>query len=212
LTCSQTVVNDLARTLDDEGDTAALQVAILSFLNALINYKAGEESLEFRLHLRYEFLMLGIQPLITRLRFLGISQLNKHIEIFEYVRVEDEKEFAGRLNIMERVDYTNVMNMTGLLQKKTAYTPAYVHLVSLLYHCLLLPVGDPNYEKYWRLMDRIIQQIVIQQDHGVDPDVSPLSVNVQKLVFNLLQEDEQRTLIKHVEDMKKGNYSISSLS
>ena len=40
----QTIVNDLARTLDDENDTANLQVAILSFLNALINYKAGEVS------------------------------------------------------------------------------------------------------------------------------------------------------------------------
>ena len=34
---------DLARSLDeDDSDSAALQVAVLSFLNALINYKAGE--------------------------------------------------------------------------------------------------------------------------------------------------------------------------
>uniref|UniRef100_A0A1X7UZJ0 FH2 domain-containing protein n=2 Tax=Amphimedon queenslandica TaxID=400682 RepID=A0A1X7UZJ0_AMPQE len=157
----QTVVMDLARSLDeDDSDSAALQVAVLSFLNALINYKAGEESLEFRLHLRYEFLMLGIQPIIARLRFLAIPQLIKHIEIFEFVRIEDEKEFTAQLNIMERVDYTNVINMASLLQKKTAYTPAYVNLVSLLYHCLLLPVGDPNYDKYWRLIDRMLLKYV----------------------------------------------------
>ncbi|XP_011403575.1 PREDICTED: disheveled-associated activator of morphogenesis 1-A-like, partial [Amphimedon queenslandica] len=97
----QTVVMDLARSLDeDDSDSAALQVAVLSFLNALINYKAGEESLEFRLHLRYEFLMLGIQPIIARLRFLAIPQLIKHIEIFEFVRIEDEKEFTAQLNIV----------------------------------------------------------------------------------------------------------------
>ncbi len=40
---------------------------------------------------------------------------------------------------MERVDYSNVLKMAEMLQRKTAYTPAYVHLVSLLYHCLLIP-------------------------------------------------------------------------
>ena len=40
---------------------------------------------------------------------------------------------------MERIDYTNAVKMTDVLQRKTAYTGAYVHLISLLYHCLLLP-------------------------------------------------------------------------
>ena len=33
---------DLGRTLDEDEDMSSLQVAIFSFLNALINYKAGE--------------------------------------------------------------------------------------------------------------------------------------------------------------------------
>ena len=33
---------DLARSLDEDQETHNLQIAILSFLNALINYKAGE--------------------------------------------------------------------------------------------------------------------------------------------------------------------------
>lgn len=62
--------------------------------------------------------MLGIQPIIARLHSLGIAQLSKsvyihlllylnyfnflfrHIEIFEFVRIEDEKEFAARLRIV----------------------------------------------------------------------------------------------------------------
>ena len=43
------------------------------------------------------------------------------------------------LKQMERIDYSNVLKMADLLQKKTAYTSAYVHLISLLYHCLLIP-------------------------------------------------------------------------
>ena len=44
-------------------------------------------------------------------------------------------------------------------------------------------VGDAHYEKYWRLIDRMVQQAVIQQDHGVDPDISPIPINIQKLVL-----------------------------
>lgn len=35
---------DLTRSLEDRQDSASLQIAILSFINVVINYKAGEVS------------------------------------------------------------------------------------------------------------------------------------------------------------------------
>ena len=64
----QTIVNDLDRSIGAYRDDVGLKTAIMSFLNALLNYGPGEDNLEFRLHLRYELLMLGIQPVIDKLR------------------------------------------------------------------------------------------------------------------------------------------------
>ena len=64
----QTIVNDLDRSVGAYRDDVGLKTATMSFLNALLNYGPGEDNLEFRLHLRYELLMLGIQPVIDKLR------------------------------------------------------------------------------------------------------------------------------------------------
>lgn len=58
----QGIINDLERSTGAHRDELGLKTAIMSFVNAVLSYGPGEESLEFRLHLRYEFLMLGIQP------------------------------------------------------------------------------------------------------------------------------------------------------
>ena len=40
----QTLIVDLTRSLDEPQDSANLQIAVLSFFNAMINYKAGQVS------------------------------------------------------------------------------------------------------------------------------------------------------------------------
>jgi hypothetical protein len=51
----------------------------MSFVNAILNYGPGQENLDFRLHLRYEFLMLGIQPIIDKLRGHENETLNRSV-------------------------------------------------------------------------------------------------------------------------------------
>jgi len=72
----------------------SLKTAILSFLNALLNYGPGEQSLEFRLHLRFELLMLGIEAVVEKLKAIQNENIDKHIQFFEMVRAQDEHEFA----------------------------------------------------------------------------------------------------------------------
>lgn len=75
----QGIVNDLDRSTGIYRDEVNLKTAIMSFVNAVLNYGPGQESLDFRLHLRYEFLMLGIQPVIDKLRGHENETLNRSV-------------------------------------------------------------------------------------------------------------------------------------
>lgn len=54
-------------------------------------------------------------------------------------------------------------------------------LCLLLFYFIYI-VDDPLYVKYWKLIDRLIQQVVLQQRQGIDPDVSPASINVDSVL------------------------------
>ncbi|CAI8048375.1 Disheveled-associated activator of morphogenesis 2 [Geodia barretti] len=203
----QTLIVDLGRSLDEPQDSANLQIAVLSFFNAVINYKAGQESLEFRMHLRHELLLLGILPITDHLRALNITHLNRHLEIFELVRVEDERELAARLDTVH-VDSNSLKSMIELLHRKTVHTVAHANLLSVIYHCILLPIDDPLYSKYWQLIDRLVQQVVLQQRKGVDPDSAPLPINVDNLIQKLLREDEIKAIQWEAEEVKKEEEKI----
>ena len=134
----QTIVNDLDRSIGAYRDDVGLKTAIMSFLNALLNYGPGEDNLEFRLHLRYELLMLGIQPAIDKLRAHENQTLDRHLDFFDMVRAEDERELARRYDEIH-VDTKSATSMFECLRKKLTHSPAYPHFLSLLQHALLLP-------------------------------------------------------------------------
>lgn len=184
----QTLIVDLDRSWGNYVDELALKIALMSFINAIIRWGPGEDSLEFRLHLRYEFLMLGVQPVIEKLRGLQNDILDKHLDAFEFYRAEDEREWARRYEEVH-VDTKSASSMFKLLQGKLQYSAAYPHFLSLLHHLLLLPtdIGAPD---HWILFDRILQQLVTQSEDGQDREIALLDINVNSIVKLITNERE----------------------
>ncbi|XP_032597207.1 disheveled-associated activator of morphogenesis 1 isoform X2 [Drosophila grimshawi] len=228
----QSIVNDLDRSTYAYRDNVNLKTALMSFVNAVLNYGPGQENLEFRLHLRYEFLMLGIQPVIDKLRTHENETLDRHLDFFEMVRAEDEKEFARRFN-EEHVDTKSAGSMFELLRRKLSHSPAYPHMLSLLQHMLLLPYTG-HCTEHWLLIDRVVQQIVLQveqrpssdlisdpddpgkqlklasESHVHDPDVAPLQIDVSKLVRLLVKEEQLTQARKRADELERENFEVQS--
>ncbi|XP_061468430.1 disheveled-associated activator of morphogenesis 1 [Rhineura floridana] len=205
----QTLINDLDRSTGRYRDEVSLKTAIMSFINAVLSQGAGVESLDFRLHLRYEFLMLGIQPVIDKLREHENSTLDRHLDFFEMLRNEDELEFAKRFELVH-IDTKSATQMFELTRKRLTHTDAYPHFMSILHHCLQMPYKrNGNTVHYWLLLDRIIQQIVIQNDKGQDPDSTPLeNFNIKNVVRMLVNENEVKQWKEQAEKMRKEHHEL----
>ena len=55
----------------------------------------------------------------------------------------------------------------------------WISFVSLPSHSL----DEPGVSRrLWQLIDRVVQQIAIQEDDGGDPDVAPLDINVNYIL------------------------------
>ncbi|KAJ8274874.1 hypothetical protein COCON_G00094990 [Conger conger] len=205
----QALLNDLDRSTGRYRDEVSLNTAIMSFINAVLSQGAGETSLEFRVHLRYEFLMLGIQPIIDKLRSHENSTLDRHLDYFEMLRNDDELTLSKRFDTVH-IDTKSASQVFDLIRKKMNHTDAYPHFISILHHCLLMPYKrSGNTVQYWLLLDRIVQQIVLQNDKGHDPDVTPLeNFNVKNVVRMLVNENEVKQWKEQAEKMRKERHEL----
>lgn len=183
----QRLVNDLDRSTGKYREEVNLKTAIMSFINAVIKYGAGEESLEFRIHLRYEFLMLGLQPVIDKMRSLENATLDRHLNFFEMVRNEDERTMAKRFEMIH-VDAKSATSMFDVLKKKIAHSESYPSFLSVLQHLLLLPKNGRSVH-HWSLIDRLLQQIVLQYDDGGNPDIAPFDINFKDVIEKVINQD-----------------------
>ncbi|NWT69409.1 DAAM2 protein, partial [Prunella himalayana] len=205
----QSLLNELDRSMGRYRDEVNLKTAIMSFINAVLNAGAGEDNLEFRLHLRYEFLMLGIQPVIDKLRGHENATLDRHLDFFEMVRNEDDLELAKRFDLIH-IDTKSASQMFELIKKRLKHTDAYPYLLSILQHCLQMPYkrNGGNFQQ-WQLLDRILQQIVLQDERGDDPDIAPLeNFNVKNIIKMLVNENEVKQWRDQAEKFRKGEFIL----
>ena len=175
----QSLISDLCKDDEAESDEQSdhYKTAVLSFINASLKYGAGENSLEFRLHLRYEFLMLGLGAVLENLRQRESDSIMKHIEFFERFRLDDEEAIAKRFQV-DHVDCRDEEAMLSVIRNKLYASEAYPDFLSLMMHMCLMPFGSSRNVCYWRILNKFTQQLVLQKEDGSNPDVE-----VGKLTF-----------------------------
>ncbi|CAN0376332.1 unnamed protein product [Lampetra planeri] len=178
-----------------------LKVACMQLINALVT---SVDELDFRLHLRSEFMRCGLVDLLPELRKLENEELEVQLKVFDENREEDSLELSHRYHdIRLEIEYPlEVFSVVANVVKDTA---AEGFLLSLLQHLLLVRNDFYARPQYYRLVDECVSQIVLHRG-GCDPDFrhgKRFCLDVEHLIEGMVDKEKSAEIERKVEELAK---------
>ncbi|EGD78845.1 hypothetical protein PTSG_01821 [Salpingoeca rosetta] len=193
----QTVVMELARKTQNLAYDAEAKMKVLSLLNAVICGGPGRRSVAFRLHIRNELEAFGLRQILAQLKRIKHPQLQRHIEIYEEVALDDEDELAEAMQLPEQtiVDQQSLVAMAEALDTSFKATPGYVFLKSAFAHMMLLSTSSnlTILPYKLRLIDEVIRHVSMREEDGsvaLDLDITPFDLNIKDIISHYTNKDE----------------------
>ncbi|XP_036775523.2 protein diaphanous homolog 2 isoform X3 [Manis pentadactyla] len=142
-----------------------LQVACMQFINALVT---SPYELDFRIHLRNEFLRSGLKAMLPDLKEKENDELDIQLKVFDENKEDDLTELSHRLNDI-RAEMDDMNEVYHLLYNMLKDTAAENYLLSILQHFLLIRNDYFIRPQYYKIIEECVSQIVLHCS-GMDPD------------------------------------------
>ncbi|XP_071425813.1 protein diaphanous homolog 2 isoform X2 [Pithys albifrons albifrons] len=157
-----------------------LQVACMQLINALVTFP---EELDFRIHLRNEFLRCGLKKILPALKEKENDELDIQLRVFDENKDEDHFELSHRLNDI-KAEMDDVNEVFHLLYNMLKDTSSENYFLSILQHFLLIRNDYYVQPQYYKIIEECVSQIVLHCS-GTDPDFKyrgRMDVNFTNLV------------------------------
>ncbi|XP_073899387.1 protein diaphanous homolog 3 isoform X3 [Castor canadensis] len=146
-------------------NSVQLQVACMQLINALVT---SPDDLDFRLHIRNEFMRCGLKEILPILKHIKNDGLDIQLKVFDEHKEEDFIEFSHRLEDI-RAEFDEASDVYNTVWNTVKETRAEGYFISVLQHLLLIRNDYFIREQYFKLIDECVSQIVLHRD-GMDPD------------------------------------------
>ncbi|XP_061542679.1 protein diaphanous homolog 2 isoform X4 [Phycodurus eques] len=144
-------------------DAQQLQVACMQFINALVT---SPDDLDFRVHLRNEFLRCGLKKILPELK--ETEELDIQLKVFNENKEEDSIELSHRLDDI-RAEMDDMNEVYHLLSNMVKDTGSEAYLLSILQHLLLIRNDYYIRPQYYKVIEECVSQMVLHRS-GMDPD------------------------------------------
>uniref|UniRef100_A0A8C1J1E5 Diaphanous-related formin 3 n=1 Tax=Cyprinus carpio TaxID=7962 RepID=A0A8C1J1E5_CYPCA len=162
-------------------------ILLLNLINALVT---SPDELDFRLHIRNEFMRCGLREILPSLNAVKNDALDIQLKVFEEHKEEDMIEFSHRLeDIRSELEYpsdllllffqlqclllntvrTDIGDVFNVLYSSVKDTSAENHFLSILQHLLLVRNDYFAQPQYFKIIEECVSQIVLHRS-GTDPD------------------------------------------
>uniref|UniRef100_A0A7N6BQI0 Diaphanous-related formin 3 n=1 Tax=Anabas testudineus TaxID=64144 RepID=A0A7N6BQI0_ANATE len=143
-----------------------LQVACMQLINALVT---SPDELDFRLHIRNEFMRCGLKEILPQLATIRNEALDIQLKVFEEHKEEDMIEFSHRLeDIKSELEYPfHYYKQRNMVKDSSAE----LYFLSILQHLMLIRNDYLIRPQYFKIIEECVSQIVLHRS-GTDPDFS----------------------------------------
>uniref|UniRef100_A0A8D0A631 Diaphanous-related formin 3 n=1 Tax=Sander lucioperca TaxID=283035 RepID=A0A8D0A631_SANLU len=142
-----------------------LQVACMQLINALVT---SPDELDFRLHIRNEFMRCGLKEILPHLTTIRNEALDIQLKVFEEHKEEDMIEFSHRLeDIKSELEYPFQYTKPTMVKDSSAEP----YFLSILQHLMLIRNDYLVRPQYFKIIEECVSQIVLHRS-GTDPDFS----------------------------------------
>lgn len=146
-------------------NSVQLQVACMQLINALVT---SPDDLDFRLHIRNEFMRCGLKEIFPNLKCIKNDGLDIQLKVFDEHKEEDMIEFLHRFEDI-RAELDEAYDVYNMVWSTVKETRAERYFISILQHLLLIRNDYFIRQQYFKLIDECVSQIVLHRD-GMDPD------------------------------------------
>ncbi|XP_058252712.1 protein diaphanous homolog 2 isoform X5 [Hemibagrus wyckioides] len=140
-----------------------LQTACMQLINALVT---SPDDLDFRIHLRNEFLRCGLKKILPELK--ETEELDIQLKVFNENKEEDSIELSHRLDDI-RTEMDDMNEVYHILSNMVKDTGSETYFLSILQHLLLIRNDYYIRPQYYKVIEECVAQIVLHRS-GMDPD------------------------------------------
>ena len=162
-----------------------LRVACLTLINALIS---TPEDLDFRMHIRNEFMRDGLIDVLEALESDKGIELQTQLKIFNEHKEEDFDEFAQRFDNI-RLELDDVNDVFEMVKNLVMDSPAEPYFLSILQHLICIRDDALVRPAYYKLVEECVSQIILHKS-GCDPDfraTKRFQIDVDPLIEQLVE-------------------------
>ncbi|XP_060047409.1 protein diaphanous homolog 3 [Erinaceus europaeus] len=167
-------------------NSVQLQVACMQLINALVT---SPDDLDFRLHIRNEFMRCGLKEILPNLSCIKNDGLDIQLKVFDEHKEEDLIEFSHRLEDI-KAEFDEAFDVYNMLWSTVKETRTEGYFISILQHLLLIRNDHFIRQQYFKLIDECVSQIVLHRD-GIDPDFTyrkRLNVDLSQFVDTCIDQ------------------------
>ena len=184
-----------------EKDITDYLVSNMILINAIV---CTPEDLEYRIHLRNQFYAVGFGRIKDHLMDIaqGNEYLRRQMDQFDSAMAFDWAQFSSMVDDL-RADERDPQKIFKQLVRSVEGTSAFAPFLSLMQHFLLIRQDPRVQTAYFKLIDLIVGQILLD-GKGIDPDFgSVYPVNVQTIVDHFCDAEELYEARQEIDRLKQ---------